>query len=143
MLVTALSGCGGSGSSSQPKVSDQQQITQILQSYLTAQTAGNGQTACPLLSAGAQNQLIGLVVSAAKGLLPSRPSCENAVALVSQFAGSTIVTGLKNAKVENVKVNGSNATAEIVDGGAFSPEQVKLQKVDGTWKITGVPSLGG
>jgi hypothetical protein len=45
--------------------------------------------------------------------------------------------------VEQIKISGPTATAQVVDGTAFKPQQVKLQKSGGKWEITGVPTLGG
>ena len=60
----ALASCGGAH-----KPTDAQQIKQALRSYLRAEAAGDGQTACALLTTGAQQQLITLVVKAGKGRL--------------------------------------------------------------------------
>ncbi len=137
LVVAAAGGCGGSH-----KVSDRQQITQTLQSYLRAQAAGDGITACTLLTSGAQQQLITLVVKAANGAITA-PSCEEAVGLVRGAAGAQLMAALAGARIEAVEVRGGRATARVVDGTQFPPQQVTLEKAGTTWKISGVPSLGG
>jgi hypothetical protein len=141
LLTVLTAGCGGTHKSSSA-ASDQAQVSQVLESYLHAQAQGDGSTACGLLSTAGQNQLIGLVMSAGKGLITSRPSCEDAVGLVSAVAGAQLMGALDHARVEQIKISGPTATAQVVDGTAFKPQQVKLEKSDGKWEITGVPTLG-
>ena len=139
MLVTmAVGGCGGGH-----RPSDQQLITQALHSYLRAQASGEGQAACALLSVGAQQQLIGLVVKAGKGLITTRPSCQDAVGLVRAVAGARLLSALENARIEQIRVSGAHATAEVLDGTQFQPQQAILEKAGTTWKIAGVPGVGG
>jgi hypothetical protein len=140
ILAVGLAGCG---SSAKPTMSEPQQVEQVLHSYLHAQTHGDGQAACSLLTESAQRELETVVVQAAKGLLPSQPSCQDAVGLVRTFAPAKLMEGLSNAHISQVRVQGDHATAEITDGTAFSPQQVSLQRVGGTWKIAGVPGLVG
>ena len=118
---------GGCGSSHKPP-SPEQQITQVLHSYLRAQTTGDGQTACSLLTNAAQRQLVTLVLQAGKGLITTRPSCQDAVGLVRAVAGTQLLGALSNARIARVKVDGDNATAQILDGAAFGQQQVSLQR---------------
>jgi hypothetical protein len=138
VAVATLGGCGEGHAKS-----DEQQVTQTLKSYLRAQAAGDGQAACGVLSHGAQQQLISLVVEAAKGLITVRPSCQDAVGLVRPLAGAQLLAALENAQVKNVQVHGARATAELLDGTEFHPQQVALEKAGTAWRINGVPSLGG
>lgn len=114
----------------------------MLHSYLHAQADGDGATACGLLSPAAQSQLRHLVGKNSNGLVPTPRSCADAVGLVGLVAGQKLLSALDAAQVEQVTVTGSHATAEMVDGGQFSPQRVALEKVAGEWKIVGVPSLG-
>jgi hypothetical protein len=61
--------------------------------------------------------------------------------LVRAAVGSTILTALGHASVEDVHVTRSRATALVTAGAAFPNEQVSLQKVGTTWKIASVPGL--
>lgn len=116
-------------------------MTQTVRSYLRAQVAGDGQAACALLTAGGQQELISLVMKAGKGLVTTRPSCEDAVSLVRAVAGAKILGALAQAGVEDVHIAGAGATALVTDGMAFPNEQVALQKVGPSWKISSVPGL--
>jgi hypothetical protein len=58
-------------------------------------------------------------------------------------APAKLMAALATAHIGQVRVQGDNATAEITDGGAFSPQQVSLRRSGGTWRIAGVPGLGG
>jgi hypothetical protein len=114
----------------------------VVRSYLNAQTAGDGQAACALLTAGAQTKLEDLVVSASNGLVKTRPSCADAVSLVSTVAGPTLMKALSNARIERVAAHGNQATAQVVDGGAFPAQKVTLEKSGDTWQVSGIPTLG-
>jgi len=141
ILAMAVAGCGSSSHKS--TATPQQQVEQVLRSYLRAQTSGDGQAACSLLTDAAQSQLEALVLQAGKGLLTSRPSCQDAVGLVHAVAGAKLLDALSKAQISQVRVQGYNATAEITDGAAFGQQQVSLQRSASTWKIAGVPGLGG
>jgi hypothetical protein len=71
-----------------------------VRSDLKAWTAGDGQAACALLTAGGQQQLTALVMQASKGLLKTRPSCEDAVGLIRGLAGAKLFAALAQAPVE-------------------------------------------
>ena len=124
LAAIAASACGGGH-----KSPDQEMITRTVHSYLRAQIAGG------------QRQLIALVVKGARGLVTTRPSCEDAVGLVRAVAGAQLLGALVNAEIEHVHVSGSRATADVVDGLQFPPHQVRLEKVGTSWKIAGVPGL--
>ena len=143
LLAVAVVGCGGAHKASNQQLIARQQVTRAVRSYLQAQTAGDGQAACALLTAGGQQQLTALVMQASKGLLKTRPSCEDAVGLIRGLAGAKLLAALAQARVEHVQVTGSRATAQIVDGTQFPAEQVSLEKVGAAWKIAAVPGLGG
>jgi hypothetical protein len=142
LLATLAAGCGAAHKPPAEKSSDQAQVTTVLHSYLHAQAQGDGTTACGLLTPAAQNQLIGLVVSAGKGLITSRPSCSDAVGLAHAVAGAQLLSALESARVEQIHINGTSATAQVVDGTTFKPQRVTLEKTGGSWRIAGVPGLG-
>jgi hypothetical protein len=137
ILAVAITGCGAAH-----KQSDQQRITQTLRSYLRAQAAGDGQTACALLTAEAQNQLITLVVKGSNGLITTRPSCEEAVGLVRAVAGQKLIGALSSAQISSVQVSGTQASAEVVVD-SQPAERVSLVNSGGAWKVAGVPGLSG
>lgn len=114
-----------------------------LHSYLHAQAVGDGHAGCALLTAGGQRQLIALVVKAATGLITTQPTCEYAVRLVRAVAGAQLLSALASAQVERVRVSGARATANVVDGSQFQPQQVGVEQAGTTWKIAGVPGLSG
>jgi hypothetical protein len=136
ILAAAVAGCGAAH-----KQPEQLRVTDAVRSYLRAQVAGDGQSACALLTAGAQQQLIALVIRAGKGLVTTRPSCEVAVVLVRAVAGKQVLDALKTAGIENVQVRGSRATASVVVD-MQAAQKVALVKSGSAWKIAGVPGLG-
>lgn len=142
LLAILPAGCG-SATHKSPPPDAQAQARQAVYSYLRAQSQGDGATACGLLTASGQNELVTLVVKDGKGLITSRPSCTDAVGLVHAFAGAKLLGALASARVAQVSVNGSSASAEVVDGSAFRPQQVRLERSGAQWKIAAVPGLGG
>ena len=140
LATLALAACGGS--SHPPAEQPATQIKQVVRSYLSALSSGDGQAACALLTAAGQAKLENLIVSASNGLVKTRPSCADAVSLVSTVAGPTLMNALSGARIESIQVNGNQATAKVVDGGAFPAQQVTLEKSGGTWQISGIPTLG-
>jgi hypothetical protein len=141
VAVMAAAGCGSSHKKATP--SQEQQVRQVLRSYLQAQTSGDGQTACSLLTGAAQTQLETLVLQAGKGLITTRPSCPDAVGLVHAVAGQKLLAALASARIGQVQLQGDQASAEVIDGTTFGQQRVSLQRSGGTWKITGVPNLRG
>jgi hypothetical protein len=137
LAASLVVGCGAAA----PQPSERDQVDTALHSYLRAQAEGDGTTACGLLTAGAQNQLIGLVVSAAGRLIATRPSCSDAVGLVGSVAGAKVASALEHARVTQIQLGGSRATAQVADGAAFRPQRVTLVKTGGSWKIAGIPAL--
>ena len=88
-------------------------IIRTVHSYLRAQIAGDRPAACALLTAGGQRQLIALVVKGAKGLVTTRPSCEDAVGLVRAVAGAQLLGALVNPEIEHVRVSEQRLVREI------------------------------
>jgi len=124
VIVVAAGGCGSS--QKQPTAQQRQQIIEVLHSYLRAQTAGDGQAACSLLTNSAQRELEMLALQVGGGQITSQPSCLDA---------------LSSAQIADVQVHSDSATAQILTGGAFGQQQVSLQRSGGSWKIDGVFGL--
>lgn len=143
LLAIIAVGCGATHKSSTTQPSDRARVETVLHSYLRAQSQGDGTAACALLTPAAQKQLIGLVVKAGKGLVPGTASCSDAVALVRAVAGTQLLSALQNARVAQIRVSGATATARVLDGAAFKPQQVRFEEAGGSWKIAAVPTLGG
>jgi hypothetical protein len=141
LLAIVSAACGST--TPKPAPDPRAQVSQAVYSYLHAQSQGDGATACGLLTASGQNELVTLVVKDGKGLITSRPACPDAVGLVHAFAGAKLLGALASARVAQVRVNGLTASAEVIDGGTFRPQQVRLQRSGAQWKIAAVPGLAG
>ena len=139
VIVVAAGGCGSS--QKQPTAQQRQQIIEVLHSYLRAQTAGDGQAACSLLTNSAQRELEMLALQVGGGQITSQPSCQDAVGLVRAVAGKQLLDALSSAQIADVQVHSDSATAQILTGGAFGQQQVSLQRSGGSWKIDGVFGL--
>lgn len=131
VLVLALAGCGGGGGK---KGSDQQQVTQAATDFAHALGKGDGKTACSLLTPGARDAFVGRIAA-----LVGTRDCAEAIGKLPAVAGANVTGPFQTAKVDQVKVTGSSATARLTAGGASAP--VTLQKRDGKWLLTGVPGV--
>ena len=136
-LAGATAGCGGGA------VSDGERVAQTIHTYVQAQATGDGQRACSQLGSRGQRQLITLTSKMSKGLLGTSISCEEAVSLIHGAAGTRLLRALVSARVANVKISGGRASAEVIDGTQLASQQVLLEKVGSTWKISEVPGLPG
>lgn len=138
-LIAVVAGCGGG----QKEPSDEQQVATALRSFLQAQTDGDAQKACALLTAGAQRKLVALVARRAQGLGAAPRTCDEAVGLVRAVAPQALLRAIRDARVEGVVVHGGEAAARVVDGSSFAAQRVTLVRGDGGWQISAVPSLIG
>ncbi len=128
-LVTAvaIAGCGSSASSG----SDSQQITATIKGYLSALGHGDGQGTCGKLTSAAAAQVLQAAQSRAPQL--GATSCADAIDKINKYLPKGTQTKLDQAKVENIKVTGTTATAHLVGGTAAA----QLTKVNGHWLISG------
>lgn len=93
-----------------------------VEDYLHAVQDGDGGKACGLLTDRAK-----------QAIERSGPRCAQAISSIKNGAASQLASRLKDAKVENVKVKGDTASAEI----KLDPitQTVNLVKQDGKWKL--------
>jgi hypothetical protein len=140
-VAVLLAGCGGGGSAPSPS----EQVTTTLKNYLHLQAQGEPAQACALLTADGQRRLTAFIADKAKStpLAVKSMSCEQAIGLVRLVAGTDLLAAMDAAKVENVRVSGDEATADIVGTGDIGRRVVKLSRVGEAWKIRAVPGLGG
>src|SRR3954447_8237921 len=120
VAITALAGCGGGGSDGPQSARD------AAQAYVAARNQGDAAKVCELYS----EQLI-------QSLKTS-----NCVGFVQEQTSGTAT----DLSLQGVKENGDQATATVqarVGGSianAIAPIELKLTKVGGEWKVSG---LGG
>ena len=123
--VLVLSGCGGD--------SDEDEIRSTLETYVEAFVAGDGKRACELMTEETRAEFVNKV-----SVLSRTGDCGRSVRVVRTLAGDATAKALQGAKIEDVKVDGDSATATLVASGNRAPS--KLAKVDGEWRISGVPN---
>jgi ketosteroid isomerase-like protein len=126
LLAAALGGCGGE--------SDPDAARKAVSDFSKAFAAGDGDRACKLLTPDAQAEFVKRVKALTKA-----SDCPAALRRVSQAAGSQVTGAFRTAKVSDVQVKGSSATAKLTAGKATTT--VGLAKSDGKWRLTGVPGL--
>jgi hypothetical protein len=112
LAVLALSGCGENA--------DDAAVRQVVNDYLKAFAAGDGQKACALMLPEVRRSL---------GDCPA--TLEKTVKGLSEDEQAETLT----LRVDAVTSAGVNARARLYPGDS----QVALRKVDGRWQIAGVP----
>jgi hypothetical protein len=112
-------GCGGS--------SDQDQAKSAVEDYLAAVTKGDGDKACSLITDQTK-----------KNIERGGRKCGETISALNKGPGRSVLQAFKDAKVENVKVKGDRATADIKVKTLTQP--TNLRKEGGKWKLdsTGV-----
>jgi hypothetical protein len=128
--LVALCGCGGGGSSS----SNTDDVHAVTENFAKAFGAGDGKTACTLLTPGGQAAFV-KQVGAPLGV----KDCAGAVAAAHGEAKAELNLDFSGATVQSVKVSGSTASAVVSAGGRSLP--ASLSKSGGSWKLTAVPGL--
>jgi hypothetical protein len=131
-VAVALSGCGGGGGGSSSSSSDD--VRAVTENFVKAFGAGDGKTACTLMTPGGQAAFVKQV----GGPLGVR-DCAKAVEAAHGEAGAELNLDFSGASVKSVTVNGDAATA-VVSAGKRSLA-AKLSNAGGSWKLTGVPGL--
>jgi hypothetical protein len=127
-VVVALSGCGGSSSSSAGDV------RAVTENFAKAFGAGDGKTACTLMTPGGQAAFVKRVGGPLKV-----GDCAKAVEAAHSEAGAELNFDFSGASVSKVKVSGDSASAVVTAGSRSLP--ANLSRVGGSWKLTAVPGL--
>jgi hypothetical protein len=129
ILVLAIAGCGGDDGESAP---DDEQVNSAVTDYARAFGGGDGERACELLTPEAREAFVKRVSS-----VVGTTDCGEAMTKLQSFAGPNVTRPFEDATVENVRVDGDRATADLVADG--HTEQVTLESVDGEWLLTKAP----
>jgi hypothetical protein len=130
VAVVALAGCGGSGSSS----SDSSDVRAVTENFVKAFGAGDGKTACTVMTPEAQAAFVKKVAGPLKV-----KDCAAAVAAAHGEAAAELNLDFSGASVQTVSIKGGSATAVLSAGSRSLP--AKLSKAGGSWKLTAVPGL--
>ena len=111
-------GCGGS---------EEDKAKSAVEDYLKAVTKGDGDKACSLITEQTK-----------KNIERGERKCGETVSALNKGPGRAVLKPYEDAKVENVKVNGDRATADIKVND--QTQKVNLRKEGGDWKLdsTGV-----
>jgi hypothetical protein len=133
VALAAIAGCGGGGKEGGggAKAKDP---GAVVKEFAKAFGDADGAAACDLLTKPAQDAFVKRAQP-----LTGADDCPAAVERVAEAAGASVTGAYADSKVEDVKVTGSQATAQLNAGGAATT--VTLVKEDGDWKLTKVPGL--
>jgi hypothetical protein len=138
IMVTAAAlvaaGCGGG-------LDDTAKVKQTMTRYLSAVAAGDGATACSLLTRSGQAAFERFMRAAAAG------SCPLIVTLFNARLPAQVKTALRHAQIKKITIHGNTATVQhagitstkgdlstVVAPG--SPPTVLMKQSDGTWKLS-------
>ena len=132
--VALLAGCGGGGGGSSSTTSGSDDVRAVTQNFVKAFGAGDGKTACTLLTPAGQAAFVKKV----GGPLGVK-DCTHAVAAAHGEAAAELNLDFAGASVKSVTVNGSTASAVVAAGGRSLNAQ--LSNAGGSWKLTRVPGL--
>jgi hypothetical protein len=130
-VAALLAGCGGGD---RPKVPDSKAAADAVTGFTKAFAAGDGATACGLLTTGARDAF----VKRAEAATGSK-DCAESMKRVHDLAGSSVTGPLGSATVSQVKIAGSTASAQLTASGHSTT--VTLSKQGGDWKLNGVPGV--
>jgi len=122
LIVAAVAlGAAGCGESEEDKAKS------TVEDYLEAVTKGDGDKACALVTAQTK-----------KNIEKGGRKCGETISALNKGPGRQVLQAFKDAKVENVKVNGDRGTADIKV--KQLSQKTNLRKEDGKWKLdsTGV-----
>jgi hypothetical protein len=129
-LLLLLAGCGGGGD----KPSDPVAVSDTVTGFTKAFAAGDGEQACDLLTKAAQDAFVTRAQTTTRA-----KDCPTSLKRLHDIAGPSVTDPLGAATVSEVKVTGSTATARLTASG--HPTIVNLSKIDGDWKLNGVPGI--
>ena len=130
VAAALIAGCGGGGGGDDAP--DPERVRRAVTDYAHAFGDGDGKRACALLTAGAQQTFTERVSS-----LVGTRDCAEAVAKLQAVAGPNVTGPFREARVDQVKVTGSKATARVRAGSGS--EEVTLEKRDDEWLLTKAP----
>jgi hypothetical protein len=130
IVAVLFAGCGGAGS----KASGTDDVRAVTENFVKAFGAGDGKTACTLLTPAGQAAFVKKV-----GAPLNVKDCAAAVAAAHGEAAAELNLDFSGATVRSVKVSGSTASAVVAAGGRSL--NARLSNARGTWKLVGVPGL--
>jgi hypothetical protein len=123
LAAVLVAGCGAK--------SDKDQVTDTVQSYIDGLGSKDGKKVCDQLAGSVQSQV------------KSRASTKDCATAINRFessnTGRAVAPSFKTAKINEVNVKGSTASATLslqVPGSGATPTTIPLEKQGGSWKIT-------
>jgi hypothetical protein len=123
--VLALAGCGGGESASGD-------VESTAEEYVHAFATGDPARACELLTPLARQRFVQRARAAV-----GAADCGGAVRRLRAAAGPAAMNALGEARVSDVKVAGSRATATLTSGSGL--RVVRFVKRGGEWRLADVP----
>jgi hypothetical protein len=115
VVLALLAGCGGSDTPED-----------VTRDFLQAMADGDGERACDLLTGDARREMLvaGAFFDAGDG------GCPGAIEGITETLDEGELAKLRDAEVEEVEVNGDQATVKVKDG-----DPAHLRKIEGEWRI--------
>jgi hypothetical protein len=127
LAVAALlaAGCGGN---------DAGDAESTVSTAVSGLAKGDARTVCEQLTPAAQRRVLAVLATGPLGLTPIKAtSCVRAIGKLHAALPQVIRNILVDGEVGSAQVNGDKAKVRVIGAGMTAD----LQKIDGTWKITG------
>ena len=156
LVCAVLVGCGGG---EEEPASDEEQVTEVVETFVVAMADGDGGTACPLLVPEVREEMTSFVGFAPweRGDDGEPVDCEDAFPemrsligeIDEELGGGDLLDAMKFASIEEVVVRGDEAevTLESEDFVA-GPQAVRLVRAEpaggsgAAWLIEELPGIG-
>ena len=126
--ASALLGCGGT--------SDEQQVKDLVNSYIQDFVKHDGKAMCDKLTPAAQKQ-----IQEAAGMLRGR-DCAMTLTTISRLPTGTQAAQIRSYRAGKIVIDGKEAGV-IVTPSAPGTKPTRIIKVNGKWLIDGSVSLAG
>jgi hypothetical protein len=133
LIVLAVFGCGGDGSSgetSPPDTPQEKAVAKVYSDYIDALKEGDGEAACALLTPAFQRRA-GAAVALGNRRNLKGAACVKAIDQGTLPAIQKVVPNLVNVKIEGARASGLDPGQ-----GAIGPQEVFFLRVGGDWKIS-------
>jgi hypothetical protein len=130
IALCTLAGCGGDKDASSPSAAGTTDPQALVTRYFAALAAGDGTTACGLLTVAAQQELQQLPEG------ERARSCEEAVAQLGRES-----LPVRHPRLQDLRASGPTATAQITSKDPPYDSGVLLRREGGGWKIAYPPAV--
>lgn len=128
VVAVLVAGCGGSGGSKPQQSPDVKAVSNVVKRYLSALAAGDGPTACSLMTKRYRDKIVAGAPS----------DCGQALSTLAYQLSSTEKQTLSNAVIAKAEVKGDTARVNVKG----QKGAAQLTRQSGQWLISGGAAAG-